>query len=78
MQIVPILHRELGFDAFCDFSDFAESVSYGTSKTCQDRGSNPLARRKLLRTILFADVPLRKAITLNSGVIACWCRASVQ
>ena|SRR5580698_2581103 len=37
MRIVPILYRELVFEAFGDFNDFAESLSYGTSKTCQDR-----------------------------------------
>jgi len=41
MQIVPILYRWRDFDAFGDFSDFVESVSYGTSKTCQVRGSSP-------------------------------------
>jgi hypothetical protein len=38
---VPILYRDLAFEPFDDFSDFVKSVSYGTSKTCQVRGSNP-------------------------------------
>jgi hypothetical protein len=29
------------FRPFCDLSNFVKSVSYGTSKTCQVRGSNP-------------------------------------
>jgi hypothetical protein len=37
MQIVQILYRERDFDAFGDFGDFVESVSYGTSRTCQVR-----------------------------------------
>jgi hypothetical protein len=41
MQIVQILYRERDFDAFGDFGDFVESVSYGTSRTCQVRGSSP-------------------------------------
>jgi hypothetical protein len=35
---VPILYRDPAFEAFGDFSNFVESVSYGTSKTCQVRG----------------------------------------
>ena len=34
-EIVPILYGERDFDAFDDFGDFVESVSYGVSKTCQ-------------------------------------------
>jgi hypothetical protein len=41
IQIVPILYRDRDFGALGDFEDFLESVSYGTSKTCQVRGSNP-------------------------------------
>jgi len=37
---VPILYGERDFDAFDDFCNFVESVSYGVSKTCQVRGSN--------------------------------------
>jgi hypothetical protein len=44
-EIVPILYGERDFDAFDDFGDFVESVSYGTSKTCQVRGSNPCRDR---------------------------------
>src|SRR5215831_7972562 len=40
-QIVPILYHEPAFEAFDDFSDFLESISCETSKTCQVRGSNP-------------------------------------
>ena len=40
-EIVPILYGERDFDAFDNFGDFVESVSYGSSKTCQVRGSNP-------------------------------------
>ena len=38
---VPILYRYPAFEAFDDFSDFVESISYETSKSCQVRGSNP-------------------------------------
>jgi hypothetical protein len=38
---VPILYGERDFDAFDEFCDFVESVSYGVSKTCKVRGSNP-------------------------------------
>jgi hypothetical protein len=38
---VPILYRAPAFDAFDDFSDFVESISCETSKSCQVRGSNP-------------------------------------
>ena len=38
---VPILYCGPAFEAFDDFSDFVESISCETSKTCQDRGSNP-------------------------------------
>src|SRR5580704_13784021 len=41
IRIVPILYRERDFDAFDNFCDFVESVSYGVYKTCQVRGSNP-------------------------------------
>jgi hypothetical protein len=41
VQIVPILYRGLAFEAFDDFSDFLESISCETLKSCQDRGSNP-------------------------------------
>src|ERR1700678_211066 len=41
MQIVQILYRERDFDAFGDFGDFVESVSCGTTRTCQVRVSNP-------------------------------------
>ena len=40
-NFVPILYREVAFEAFDDFSDFLESISYETSKSCQVRGSNP-------------------------------------
>jgi hypothetical protein len=56
MQIVPILYRKNVFEAFGDFNDFAESVSYGTSKTCQDRGSTPgLADRGVTAAPASAD-----------------------
>jgi len=35
------LYRDPAFEAFDDFSDFVESVSCGTSESCQVRGSNP-------------------------------------
>src|SRR5262245_17055993 len=35
LQIVPILYLRLGFDAFANFSIFAESISCETSKNCQ-------------------------------------------
>jgi hypothetical protein len=38
---VPILYQIPAFEAFDDFSDFLESISCETSKTCQVRGSNP-------------------------------------
>jgi hypothetical protein len=41
VQIVPILYRELALEAFDDFSDFLESISCETLKSCQGRGSNP-------------------------------------
>ena len=40
-EIVPILYGERDFDAFGDFDELVESVSYSVSKTCQVRGSNP-------------------------------------
>ena len=33
--------QDRAFDAFDDFSDFVESISCETSKSCQVRGSNP-------------------------------------
>jgi hypothetical protein len=38
---VPILYLVHDFGAFGDFSDFLESISCKTSKSCQVRGSNP-------------------------------------
>jgi hypothetical protein len=38
---VPILYGERDFDAFDNVGDFVESVSYGSYKICQVRGSNP-------------------------------------
>jgi len=38
---VPILYQNPAFDAFDDFSDFVESISCETSKSCQVRGSSP-------------------------------------
>jgi hypothetical protein len=38
---VPILSQGRAFEAFDDFSDFVQSINYGTSKTCQEPGSNP-------------------------------------
>jgi|HubBroStandDraft_4_1064222.scaffolds.fasta_scaffold2415030_2 hypothetical protein len=45
-EIVPILYGERDFDAFDDFGDFVESISYGSSKTCQVRGSNQCQDRQ--------------------------------
>ena len=38
---VHFLYRDPAFEAFDDFSDFVESISCETSKSCQVRGSNP-------------------------------------
>lgn len=36
--------------SFYNFSDFVESISYGTSKSCQVRGSNPCRGASQART----------------------------
>ena len=62
-QIVPILHRVPTFDAFDDFSDFVESVSYGTSKNLSSSwfepmpGSHTFFFKSLERTFRI-DVPI--------------------
>ena len=38
-RIVPYFYRDPAFEVFDDFSDFLESVSCETSKSCQVRGS---------------------------------------
>jgi hypothetical protein len=50
---VPILYGEVDFDAFGDFEDFVESVSYGVSKTCQVRGSSPCRGAKPLASVIY-------------------------
>src|SRR5580692_4458805 len=40
---VPILYQIPAFGSLDDFSDFLRTISFGNSKSCQVRGSNPLA-----------------------------------
>jgi hypothetical protein len=40
-KFVRILYRDPAFEAFDDFSNFVESISCGSSESCQVRGSNP-------------------------------------
>ena len=45
-DFVPILCRGLAFEGFGDFCDFVKSITYGTSRTCKVRGSNPCRDRQ--------------------------------
>src|SRR5262245_18961266 len=48
---VLILYQTPAFGAFDDFDDFLESISCGTSKTCQVCGSNPCLGAKFLNRV---------------------------
>src|SRR5260370_38929340 len=50
---VPILYQIPAFGAFDDFSDFLESISCETSKSCQVRGSNPCRGASTLDSITY-------------------------
>jgi hypothetical protein len=70
---VPILYRDLAFEPFDDFSDFVKSVSYGTSKTCQVRGSNPCRGATDLGVDSIARLGLQdRQLVLFSGSNPTW------
>jgi hypothetical protein len=76
IKIVPILYGERDFDAFGTFCDFVESVSYGSYKTCQVRGSNPCrgakAKQENLRRPPVSPLvdPLKSAAETCTGASA--------
>jgi hypothetical protein len=53
---VPVLYRNPALEAFGDFSNFVESVSYETSKTCQVLGSSPCRGAKPFVSISYKHI----------------------
>jgi len=53
---VRILYRVPAFEGFDYFSDFVESINYGTSETCQERGSNPCRGARALLSIVYLHI----------------------
>ena len=70
---VHFLYQNRAFGAFDDFSDFVESVSCETSKSCQVRGSNPcrgatcLGVKRLSLLIHGETVKMRKHLVFSKG-----------
>jgi hypothetical protein len=78
-SFVPILYGERDFDAFDNVDDFVESVSYGSYKICQVRGSNPCRGAKSQRIDIHWLPKSQQALSpLISGSSPTWACASAR
>jgi len=58
----------VAFDAFDDFNDFAKSINYGTSETCQECGSNPCRGATTFDLVIYKQFFLEELGHIQSGM----------